>query len=75
MRALAARLRPGMIGPHTRQLIAIDVDKVQTSCGYAVPRYEFVAERDTLRRYYDHAIERGEFPDKVARARRLQDPV
>jgi hypothetical protein len=73
--ALAARLRPGLIGPHTRQLIAIEVDKVLTSCGYAVPRYEFVAERDTLRRYYDRAVERGEFAEKLARARRLQDPV
>jgi hypothetical protein len=72
---LAARLRPGLIGPYTRQLIAIAVEKVQTSCGYAVPRYEFVAERDTLRRYYGRAVERGEFPEKLARARRPQDPV
>lgn len=72
---LAARLRPGLITPQTRQLIGIDVDKVQTSCGYAVPRYEFVSERDTLRRYYERAAERGEFSEKLARARRLQDPV
>jgi hypothetical protein len=72
---LAARLTRGLIGPQTRQLIAIDVEKVQTSCGYAVPRYEFVSERDTLRRYYERAAERGEFADKLARARRLQDPV
>jgi len=73
--ALATRLRSGMIGPHTRQLLRIDVDKVQTSCGYAVPRYQFQGERDTLRQYYARAEERGEFTDKLARARRLQDPV
>jgi hypothetical protein len=73
--ALAERLRPGLIGPHTRQLIAIEVEKVQTSCGYAVPRYDFVGERDTLRRYYERAEDRGEFADKVTKARRLQDPV
>ena len=72
---LAARMRPDLISSQTRQLIAIDVDKVQTSCGYAVPRYEFVCERDTLRRYYERAAQRGEFPDKLARSRRLQDPV
>lgn len=72
---LAAKLRPGMIGPYTRQLLRIDVDKVQTSCGYAVPRYDFVAERDTLRRYYQRAEERGEFAEKVVRARRVQDPI
>jgi hypothetical protein len=72
---LAARLTEGRIGPQTRQLIAIDVEKVQTSCGYAVPRYEFAGERDTLRRYYERAAEQGEFPEKLARSRRLQDPV
>ena len=73
--SLLARLRPGLVTAQTRQLIGIDVDKVQTSCGYAVPRYDFVSERDTLRRYYERAAERGEFADKLARARRLQDPV
>jgi hypothetical protein len=73
--ALAARLPAATIGPYTRQLIAIDVEKVQTSCGYGVPRYDFVGERDTLRRYYERSEERGEFAEKLARARRLQDPV
>lgn len=40
-------------GPHTRQLIAIDVQRVQTSCGYAVPRFEYVGQRDTLERYHE----------------------
>src|SRR5258706_15483769 len=31
-----------------RQIIVVDVVKVQTSCGYAVPLYEYVDERDTL---------------------------
>jgi hypothetical protein len=73
--ALAARLPQAMIGPYTRQLIAIDVEKVQTSCGYGVPRYEFLGERDTLRRYYERSAVRGEFEDKLVRAQRLQDPV
>jgi hypothetical protein len=72
---LAQRLRPALIGPYTRQLIAIAIDKVQTSCGYGVPRFEFAGERDTLRRYYERAEQRGEFAAKLANARRLQDPV
>lgn len=32
----------------TRQIFEIDVDSVQTSCGFAVPRMELVAERQTL---------------------------
>jgi len=35
--------------PGTRQIIVVDVYSAQTSCGYAVPRYEFISERDTLR--------------------------
>ena len=31
-----------------RQLILLHVDSVQTSCGFAVPVYDFVAERRTL---------------------------
>jgi hypothetical protein len=73
--ALATRLRPGLIGEYTRQLVAIDVEKVQTSCGYGVPRYDFVSERDTLRRYYEHAAERGEFAAKLEKSSRVQDPV
>lgn len=37
--------------PGERQLIVLDIDSVQTSCGYAVPRYEYVGERDTLARW------------------------
>jgi len=73
--ALVARVPERMVGPYTRQLLAIDVDKVQTSCGYGVPRYDFVGERDTLRRYWERSAERGEFADRLARAQRPQDPV
>ena len=33
----------------SRQLFLVDVDLVQTSCGYGVPLYDFVGERTTLR--------------------------
>jgi len=35
-----------------RQIIRARIVSVQDSCGYAVPRYEFAGERDTLRKYY-----------------------
>jgi hypothetical protein len=31
-----------------RQIVTLDFDLVQTSCGYAVPLYGFEAQRDTL---------------------------
>lgn len=33
--------------PSTRQLIVADIDLVQTSCGFGVPQYEYIGERDT----------------------------
>ncbi len=30
----------------TRQIIVADIDKVQTSCGFSVPLYEYTGERD-----------------------------
>jgi hypothetical protein len=32
----------------TRQIIVADIDRVYTSCGYAVPLMEYVGQRDTL---------------------------
>ena len=34
--------------PGARQVFELAVDLVQTSCGYAVPFYEFLGERETL---------------------------
>jgi hypothetical protein len=36
---------------NTRQIIVADIHKVQTSCGYAVPLMDYVADRDTLTRW------------------------
>ena len=37
--------------PGERQIISIDVESVQTSCGFAVPRFEYVEDRDQLNRW------------------------
>lgn len=34
--------------PGERQIIVMDIDSIQTSCGYGVPLYEFKAERPSL---------------------------
>ncbi|HWB92642.1 MAG TPA: pyridoxamine 5'-phosphate oxidase family protein [Puia sp.] len=36
----------GDLHPATRQIIVADIDRVQTSCGFAVPLYEYTGERD-----------------------------
>lgn len=45
----------------TRQVIVLHVESVQTSCGWAVPRYELIGERATLE---ERTRARG--PDSVA---------
>jgi len=43
--------------PYVRQAFFVDVEKVQTSCGYAVPRMDFVADRQTLDKWCENRME------------------
>lgn len=43
--------------PGTRQIIAADIHRVQTSCGFGVPLMDLVGQRDTLLRW---AVAKGE---------------
>ncbi len=47
--------------PGARQYFELDVDLVQTSCGFGVPLYDYVEERETLTKW---AVTKG--PDGVA---------
>src|SRR6202012_4532333 len=38
----------------TRQVIVADIDKVQTSCGFSVPYYEYLGERDQAQKWAEH---------------------
>jgi hypothetical protein len=42
-----------------RQIIQIDIDLVQTSCGYGVPLFQYIGERETLRRWAEHKGDAG----------------
>jgi Pyridoxamine 5'-phosphate oxidase len=63
------------IGPHTRQLIDIAVRRVQTSCGYAVPLFEYRGQRETLAGYYDKKHEEVDWEAYLAAHTRPQPPV
>jgi len=39
------------IGLGTRQIIVADIHKVQTSCGFSVPLYEYTGERDHAQKW------------------------
>ena len=45
--------------PGARQIVRIDIDLVQTSCGYGVPLFDYVGERETLRRWAERKGEAG----------------
>jgi hypothetical protein len=45
--------------PGSRQIVVLDIDLVQTSCGYGVPLYEYVAERHKLTRWAEAKGEAG----------------
>ena len=46
----------GLFPPATgaRQVFVLSIDLVQTSCGYAVPHYQFKGERQTLAKWADN---------------------
>jgi len=45
--------------PGARQIFDIDIDLVQTSCGFGVPYFDFARERDTLARWVDDKSDDG----------------
>ncbi len=45
--------------PGARQIIVAEINRVQTSCGFGVPTYEYVGQRDTLIRWADAKGEAG----------------
>ena len=43
----------------TRQFFEMKVELVLTSCGYGVPKYEYLGERDTLKKWIDKKGRKG----------------
>ena len=52
-----AALFPDFVG--ARQIFLLELDLVQTSCGYAVPHYEFRGERPALLKWGERQAESG----------------
>jgi Pyridoxamine 5'-phosphate oxidase len=57
--ALLAAAYDNQESPGARQIIRLDVDLVQTSCGYGVPLFDYKEERLTLRRWAENKGEAG----------------
>ena len=63
------------VHPYVRQAFLIDVKQLQTSCGYAVPRMDYVGERDTLDRYCEQKLEPRDMIDGIPQPGELRDRV
>ncbi|KQT50814.1 pyridoxamine 5'-phosphate oxidase [Aureimonas sp. Leaf454] len=57
--AFLARFYPAGEPLGARQIVFLDIALVQTSCGYAVPLFEHVGERDVLERWAEAKGEEG----------------
>ena len=53
------------IFPGTRQIFVIDVESVQTSCGWGIPFMEFDRERETLKKAHSNMTE-ADWMKKIA---------
>ncbi|MEC4986406.1 MAG: pyridoxamine 5'-phosphate oxidase family protein [Oscillatoria sp. PMC 1068.18] len=58
--------------PGERQIIALQIDSVQTSCGFGVPIYEFKQQRETLLNW---AKNKGEMGIKEYQKRKNQTSI
>jgi Pyridoxamine 5'-phosphate oxidase len=56
--------------PGARNIFVVDIDLVQTSCGYGVPLYEFTAQRDLM---HNWATKKGD--DGLAQYQREKNLV
>ena len=63
--ALSGQIEYSILGNATRQIFDIKIEKVQTSCGYGVPRYDFKGDRPTLVKYFDKYEENGKLTDVI----------
>ncbi len=49
----------------TRQLIVQSIEAVQTSCGAGVPMYQYLGERENLRKWADEQAQKGTLEEYI----------
>ena len=57
--------------PGTRQIFVVDVEQVQTSCGWGVPHMSFDRERETLSKYHRQHDDAARFAKYAARTQSI----
>lgn len=59
--------------PGVRSIIRVNVERVSDSCGYGVPRYEYLGQRDTLQKHAEHLGPEGVRDYQINRNRQSLD--
>lgn len=55
--------------PAIRNFIAVDIDRIRDSCGWGVPNYDYVGQRDSLPNYY------ANLTDDEVREKRIESNI
>lgn len=59
--------------PGVRSIIRVNVERVADSCGYGVPKYAYVGQRDTLQKHAEHLGPEGVRDYQINRNRQSLD--
>lgn len=59
--------------PGVRSIIRVNVERISDSCGYGVPKYEYVGQRDTLQKHAEHLGPEGVRDYQATRNRQSLD--
>ncbi len=59
--------------PGVRSIIRVNVARISDSCGYGVPKYEYVGQRDTLQKHAEHLGPEGVREYQINRNRQSLD--
>ncbi|MCD8511721.1 MAG: pyridoxamine 5'-phosphate oxidase family protein [Bacillus sp. (in: Bacteria)] len=50
-----------------RQIFVCQIEAVQTSCGFGVPLYDFIGERETMKQWTEKKLAKGELDDYMVK--------
>lgn len=58
---------PAVDKASARRIVLIDVESVNTSCGYGVPLMQFQEERETMRKWTENKLAHSELDEYIAK--------
>ncbi|MDX8367228.1 pyridoxamine 5'-phosphate oxidase family protein [Cytobacillus sp. IB215665] len=56
---------PNILSESARQVFVVDIEAVQTSCGFAIPIMEYVNDRNTLSEWTKNKVSQGKLDEYI----------